>query len=413
MFTHRPAISLLAAGFVFALTLAGAPPSGAAPILPAWIVQGDYDLDVEVGFPNMKGRWAFPLEGDNARLELRYDEKGGLTGAGVLVKDDFGFFDFQLEGSGVLDASSGEYRIMLKDTARNSRFQFDGVAPADGTNVVGTFTVDTGFAGVTEPDSGPMTFVRTDPLVGTTNWRLEVETLQRTRGALRGAATEELNRKGRPLPATGTLTVYGNDDDGEAVLTDGRIRGSVRTRRDGTTQGRLSIIGRGWSVRATGPLDEDGFHATAVIRGAGFHVRTAQILFPVLEGAPPPPPRNVTGGALARFSSGSTAVTLSRPPARFFGRRAEVAVAFPTSDALSTVEANPGTAALGIDSRRFEVTVGGRTYSTANAGAAVEMEIQQFSQTPGQFVTVRCFGFVFDGSGRRKKVDVVVVATAQ
>jgi hypothetical protein len=48
------------------------------------------------------------------------------------VKDDFGFFPYELTGTATLDAASGEYRVTLQEPGRSSRFRFDSVAAANG-----------------------------------------------------------------------------------------------------------------------------------------------------------------------------------------------------------------------------------------------------------------------------------------
>lgn len=373
-----------------------------ARIYPAWSVAGQHAVDVDPGFAEVAGTFDFPPGGTPSSLTLRYDPAPRLTGAGLAG----GLTIFSLEGTALLDSASGEQVVTLRDSAKNPLFEFEGVVAADGSAIAGTFVRRAGYLDDPNPASGPLTLTRTGGAASTA-FRLAFGARMDDRGRVKGSLGAEGETRA-------TLTVYGG-----TVLEGGKVRGKVKTDAAGVTTGKLTITGRRWKAKLVGPIDAAGFHAACDVTGAGFSVRGADVLLPVVAGPTPPvepvkPPKNLLANATATVVNGQVTITHTRVPSKFFGKPAGLTVQFPFADGLATVEAD-STTASGASPRRFIVTIGSKTYGTAAAppGEGVTLEIRRLSNVAGGVIEVLATGRVEPASGRGKNVDVLLNAVVQ
>lgn len=381
-----------------------APPSLAA-ILPAWLIVGTADVQAETGIHDITGSYNLTISGQTRTLSLAYTETGAITGSSFFEPPEgFTIVGFRGVQKRLPD---GTESIVLEESVKRPRFRFTG-AMVDGRSLVGTFTQTPGFAGFQDTASGDMTITRGTPSVGNGRFRLFWKATTDSKGRVKGGlsldgVTEDLAR----------MNLFAG-----RTVSGGKIRGRVRTNRLGETTAKVTILGPKWSVRMDGPLDIDGFHASADVKAAGFEVKDVPFLLPVGKGAdpppppPPPPPANQVSGGTATVSGGQIRILRFNVPKRFFGAPATLDVQFPTSSGSGTFHADPSNASTATP-HRFIVKVGRTTYGTAAAPADVTIEVQKFEAFTGGEIRLLCTGTVATASGRTKNVDVLLLAVVE
>ncbi len=382
-----------------------APPSLAA-ILPAWLIVGTADVQGETGIHDVTGTYELTISGQTRPLSLSYSESGALVGSAFFEPPEgFTIVGFRGVQKRLAD---GTESIVLEESVKRPRFRFMG-AMVDGRDLVGTFTQTAGFAAFPDTASGDMTIPRDSPSVGNGRFRLFCKTTTDSKGHVKGGlsldgVTEDLAR----------MNLFAG-----RTVSGGKIRGRVRTNRLGETTGKVTILGPKWSVRLDGPLDADGFHASADVKAAGFDVKDVPFLLPVGKGAdpppppPPPPPANQVSGGTATVSGGQVRILRFSVPKRFFGATASLDVQFPTSSgSAGSFHADPSNASTATP-HRFIVKVGRTTYGTAAAPADVAVEVQKFEAFTGGEIRLLCTGKVATASGKTKNVDVLLVALVE
>ncbi|MCG3136166.1 MAG: hypothetical protein HMLKMBBP_04006 [Planctomycetes bacterium] len=393
-----------AAVLAFAAALAAAAP---AAELPAWVLAGEYDERVEVGFHSAAGDYDFLFDVHNVRISLSTLDDGTLAGGGLLQIGDT-FELYQVVGTSTVD-ETGAQHVDFDENVKFPRISFRGTMASDGGDVTGTYTRKAGFGGLPGDASGPATLRRFNPAKGQGTFRLEMTLVTDAKGRVRGLKPEGGEE------AKVRLTTFGQE-----ILPDGTARGLVKTSRDrATTTCKVKLKGSGWRGTLEGPMDAGGFHALVSLRTRKYEVSAAPWTFPVFPGPepppppPPPPPKNRLALCDATVSAGQIEITRNGVPRKFFGKTSSLTVQFPASDSVSTVHADPSTA-TGMNARRFFVEIGNRTYGTASAPADVTLEIRRFSTIPGQVIEILCTGTVVDpASGKSKDVDVLVEAVVQ
>jgi hypothetical protein len=400
----RLAQSLIALGLA-AASLALAPAARAAVIYPGWTLVGDYNKTFDPGFVSVAGSFNFPLGGGTSSITLNYDSKANVSGGG----ESGNFTIFSLAGGFTVDPVTHDQHVHLADAVKKPMFTFDGTVSADGNSIVGTYVKHAGYLDYPGEESGPLTFQRTGYVADTT-FRLAFATRMDVKGRVRGKFSQD----GR-TETKATLAIYG-----ARSFTDGKIQGKVKTDATGYTTGNVKILGKGWKVLMTGPIDVDGFHASCDITAAGFVVKGAKLVFSVLAGPtpppgpPPPPPKNLLVNATATVVNGQVTITHTDVPAKFFGATAGLTITFPIADGLSTVVAD-STDASTTPFRRCIVTVGGTVYGTAAApaGGGVTLQIRKLTSVRDGQIEVLATGKVYPVGGRPKTVNVLVQALVQ
>jgi hypothetical protein len=398
-------VPVLAAFSLAAAALAVAPPARGAAIYPGWTLVGDYDFDFDPGFISTAGTFNFPLGGGTSSINLNYDAKGNVSGGGVSGN----FTLFSLAGGFTVDPTTHEQHVHLADAVKKPQFTFDGTVSPAGDFIVGTYVKHAGYLDYPGEEAGPLTFQRTGYVPDTT-FSLAFATRMDVKGRVRGKFAQD----GR-AETKATVSVYGR-----RTFTDGKIQGRVRTDATGYTVCNLKILGRGWRIVMTGPVDVDGFHATCDIFAGGFVVHGVKLVFSVLAGPtpppgpPPPPPKNLLTNATATIVNGQVTISHSDVPSKFFGVPAGITIAFPISDGLSTVVAD-STDASSNPYRRCLVTAGSTIYGTASAplGGGVTIQIRKLTSVRDGQIEVLATGKVFTPGGRAKTVNVIVQALVQ
>jgi hypothetical protein len=397
------AVAAVAAAVAAAAGLAA--PRGHAAPLPAWSVDGEHDLTVPTGFRSVSGAYEFVLgEGDDAAtagLSLSYDQRARLSGGGV-ISGATAFSFYSLRGQWTWDAGTGQQEVRLEEATRRPRFTFVGVQAPDGGHVTGTYERSDGFAAMAGNGSGPLVLARQDTKGGNT-FRMHFQARMDAKGRVKGGLESDGKTEKR-----GWLLVHGG-----TLLEGGKVRGQVKTRkRDGLTTGKVKVKGRGWQVVLVGPLDEDGFHALAKVKAAGFLLKDVPLRLAVKEGPEPPPPppppkpKYFLSGATATVVGASVEVRHGSVPKRFFGKQGDLTVQFGSGDQSATVTADPSTWSGVATPRRFFVQVGGRTFSTEFAPGGVEL----VNVRAGSVLTVRARGQVVAPNGKVKTVDIELEA---
>lgn len=385
----------LAAALAFGAALALPAP---AAVLPAWTLAGTYDLLVDVGFRSADGTFDVSLEGMDGTVTLSYAPKGGFLGGGFLGTDFV-----KLRGSYSV-AEDGVQHVVVEEDSRKPRFRFDAAVDEARGDFVGTYTRSAGFAGLAGDGAGNLTFARTPATAPVRTWRLRMSASMDRKGRVKGGlaqdgVSEDLAR----------LQTFGGTE-----VTGGRVRGRVRTDADdGTTTAKVKVLGKDWSLRMTGPVDADGFHASADFAAAGFLVLDVPVVLGVGPGPEPPPPPTpkivkVTGGRAV--VSGDRVTITRRLPDKVFGQRADLTIDFPLSDANTTVGADPSTAAPPT-ARVVTAKLGATTYSSANGESGVSLTIQRTSLSEFKVI---CAGTIATPPGtKRKTFGVDLFATVQ
>jgi hypothetical protein len=416
---RHAARSVLAVGLLLALTGG----TEAAKTLPAWELEGQYDNEIPAGFESLASTYAFPVEGQMLLTTFVYDGRGGIFGSSTIDGPE-GFTFFSLSGSYDI-AADGSQTVHIEEVVKKPRFSFEGTMDADTGDLNGTFSQQDGFLGFEGAQSGPMTFLRADMRPRDFGFDLRFEPTQDGKGSVRGVPVV----LGAKVPeSTASLVVYGG-----VSLIAGKIRGKVKTRKDGTTTGKLRIKGRyrklprpangtdrvkikPWSVKLDGPVDEDGFHAIAQVKGLGFTLRDVAVTLPVVEGPPepppppPPPPKNFQAGGTAEVEGDKVVLHHTGVSARFFGKKAEVLFRFPFE--VGTHTAVPATFPGPVQIQTI-VTIGKRTYSTQHPSASVTIEVIDLNNVPGGFIRVRATGTVLTDAGKSKAVDMILEALVE
>jgi hypothetical protein len=396
-FTSRLAFALAATAVL------AVPAVARTRIYPAWSLAGAHELEVPPGFTSVSGEFRFPIAGKTATFSLRYEDKLRLSGTG-LVDLDVGPTLFALTGRFTVD-DAGVQHVHLADVAKPPLFSFDGTVDDATGDISGTFVREDGYLEIATGESGALTLDRTDgaPQTALTlSFRTRMDTFGKVRAALESDGSD----------SKASLTLYGG-----TVLADGKIRGRVVTGRDARTRAVLTILGPGWRAKLAGPVDQTGFHAACNLKGGGFVVTGVPLVLAVQPGPtpppgpPPPPPKNQLLGGTATIADGKVTITHSDVPSKFFGAPAGLRIEFPSSLGQTVVHADPSSATLPEpDPRRFIVTVGTTTFGTASAPADVEIDIRKITATQ---IEVLATGTVVAQNGKKKPVDVFVVATIQ
>jgi len=398
-------VSALTALSLAAASLTLAPAASGAVIYPGWTLVGDYDVAFDPGFVSIAGSFSFPLGGGTSSITLAYDGKGHVSGGG----ESANFTIFALAGASTVDPTTQEQHVHLADALKNPQFTFDGIVSPAGDFIVGTYVKHAGYLDYPGEEAGPLTFQRTVN-VADTEFSLALATRMDVKGRVRGKFAQ-----GSHLETKATLSIYGG-----RTFTDGKIVGRVKTDALGYTVCNLKVLGRGWRIVMTGPVDVDGFHATCDIYAGGFVVHGVKLVFSVLAGPtpppgpPPPPPKNLLTNATAEIVNGQVTITHTEVPSKFFGVPAGITIAFPVADGLSTVVAD-STDASGTAYRRCIVTAGSTIYGTASAplGGGVTIQIRKLTTVRDGQIEVLATGKVFTAGGRAKSVNVLVQALVQ
>lgn len=375
-----------------------------ARIYPGWSLATTYAPAVDPGFKSVAGTFSMPLGGDTASIALAYDEQARLTGAGIVG----GLTIFSLSGTFSVDGTTGEQHVRLVDPAKKPLFTFDGVVSPDGADIVGTFSKSDGYLGYAGAASGPLTLHRTSAAAQAA-FTLSFATRMDDHGRVGG----KLDVDGK-TETRGSLAVYGGRS-----FSGGKIKGKVKTDANALTTGAVSIVGRGWRAKFTGPIDAAGFHASCDISAAGFRVTGASVLLAAQPGPVPPdtptkPPKNLLDNATATIVNGQVTISHPNVPSKFFGATAGLTIQFPFADGVSVVSADVSSASTATP-RRCIVTVGGKTYGTAMAPVAngVTLDIKKVSSVGGGVIEVLATGRVYPVSGTPKTVNVLVQAVVQ
>jgi hypothetical protein len=397
-----------------AVSLGAAASAFAGKILPAWTVGGNYAVQLPPGFSSLASEFSFPIGDGSATLTFTYDDKGLLHGSGV-AQTSLSIDFYGVVGNYTVDPVTGVQHVHVAQDTKVPLFTFDGDLEADGGDLVGTYSRGEGFAGIPGTQTAvAVRLARKNGAKGVTSFALAMKASMDVKGRIKGTLDVDGKTENRA-----TLTVYGN-----RVLADGKIRGKVKTLRDGTTNASITIKGPGWTLSMTGPVGADGFHATCALKGGGFNVSRIPVLFYVTAGPPGPPPpppsapKNYLGGATATIQSGQVTITHTNVPSKFFGATAGLTLVYPTSDAptvtggIALVHANPSNASTATP-RRCIVSVSGTTYGTAQVPADVTFEIRSPITGPGGTIRVLATGTVVAANGRKKTVNVLVEAIVQ
>lgn len=420
----RPTFRTLACLLVFgAAALAVRPGSAAAP--PAWRLVGPYDFFVDAPVESLAFNYGFDFEGTRYGVRFAYDDEGGIGGT-VFVDAPVGFSLLVLAGTSRLDGD-GVQRVHIEDSAgKQPGFAFDGTVDPITGDLIGEYAQVDGFLGFTGARSGPFTFQRADQKARNRSFRLKFAPEQDGKGAVRGKPDAT---SGKVVEQSAEMTVFGG-----YVLTGGKVRGRVKTSRDGTTSGKVRIKGRHpftetrkgklrtrylrWKVTLAGPIDAQGFHAVVDAGGRGLDAKGVPITLVAEIGATPepapgaPPPKNLAEGGTAQLVSGGWTLRHEALPKSFFGKKTQLIVRFAQSDGLSVVHAVPASFSLGTI-RHVIANVGSTTYNTQTLPADVSISIRRAETSPGGIVEVLLTGTVIGTNGKSKPVDVLLRAVVQ
>jgi hypothetical protein len=437
---RMPAHRRLIASSLAAALIAATAGMSDARIWPAWTIAGARTLDIAPGYVELAGRYSFSFpndEGSSTTTSMNYDSKGRLSVAGQFSTPGGDLTIFTFAAASSVDPTTGvqhvrfvefvktrEFSLLVKDPL----FSFDGDVAADRTSIVGTFKRKAGYFALPGDETGPLTFTKTTG-PGATSFALSLSTRMDDHGRLFGTSTTV---DGKTVESRAKVVIYGTHLDDHYFEVDnfvdgGKIRGTVKTRANGTSVGLMTIKGPKWSARLAGPVDAAGFHALCDFSAGGFVVKKFPLTLDVTPGPTPPPPPggvkpppNLLINAKATVINGVVTVTASDMPSKFFGAPAGLRIEFPQSDWNNTinghavVHADPSDASTPApNARRCIVTVGTTVYATANAPADVTIDVDRFAVTTGGTIRVLATGTVVSTTGRKKVVDVLVEATVQ
>jgi len=410
-----------------------------ARIWPAWTLAGSRTLSVSPGFRNLEGKYAFALpdgQGSAPAAYLNYDGTSRLLATGQFTSSSGDLTLFTLAGEYSVDAATGVQHIRLVDYVKSHKvslrladplFSFEGDVSEDGLTIVGTFHRHAGYFALPGDETGPLTFTR-NTAAGPTGFALTIATRMDDHGRIFGSS---ITVDGKTVESRAKALLYGThflvDHFVPNVADDGKIRGTVRTRANGTSVGLLTVRGPKWSARLAGPVDAAGFHALCDFSAGGFGVKKFPITLDVTPGPTPPPPPggvkpppNLIDTASATVINGVVTVTAVNMPSRFFGAPAGLRIEFPQSDWNNTVNghaivhADPSDASTPApNARRCVVTVGSTVYATATAPADVTIDVDRFAVSTGGVIRVLATGTVVSTTGRKKIVDVLLEATVK
>ncbi len=401
-------IRTAAASAVFVAALAVSPSSEAGKILPDFEVAGPYEAELPVGFISLATNFTFPL-GGGAEVNLGYDEKGRLVGAGFVSGGGLGQL---LLLRGTYSVENGVQTVHLEEPSKKPGFLFDGtVAPGSG-DLVGEFVRKDGYAGLAGDDSGPLRIDRTDPFDVPTSFTLEFDADMDRKGVIRGAPVTDAG-PGKIAEKLAVLEVFGTQ-----VFEGGKVRGRIKTKRDGSTTGKLRIRGKGWKVTMKGPVEIDGFMATVSVKAGGFKLDGIPLVLPVGLGPlpppppPPKPPKNLQSDAVARIADGQVTITHTGVKSKFFGKKAAVTLRFPLADGETASDATPATF-LANEPRLMSATLGNTVFSTQHAGALVTFDVRQLTVVRGAVIILEATGMVFAPDGKSKNVSILFHAQVQ
>jgi len=418
----------LAALAVAALVAASAS-SSLARIWPAWTIAGPRVLDVSPGFASLAGSWTFSLpngEGD-ANLSINYDVKARLGAAGLFTDAGGNPTIFSLLGTYSVDAATGVQHVKFTDAVKNPQFTFTGDVSADATSIVGTFVRKSGYFEIAGDDSDALTLHRAGAAPATAI-KLTIATRMDDHGRIFGSPTTV---DGKTVESRAQALLYGThfvkDHFEDNVATGGLVRGTVKTRANGTSTGQITIKGPKWSAKFKGVVDAAGFHALCDFSAGGFVAKKLPITLAVTPGPTPPPPvggtkppPNLLDNCVATVINGAVVITRSSVPSKFFGTTAGLRIEFPQADWYENVNghaihhADPSDASLPApNARRCIVTIGSTVYGTATSPADVTLDVDRFDVIAGQQIRLLATGTVATGTGKKKTVDVLVQATVQ
>jgi len=429
--------------FVFGLAAAViAATAGAsdARIWPAWSFAGQRTLPIEPGFTSLAGKWSFALpngEGSMTPFAMNYDPAGQLFATGQFMSGGGEITIVRFAGAYSVDPTTHVQHVRLVDLVKNPKvsflvkvplFSFDGDVSEDGNVVAGTFTRKAGYFALPGDEAGPLTLTRSGA-PGATAFQLAIHTRMDDHGRIFGAP---VTTDGKTSEFKATATLYGthfNEQFFELAnsVTGGKIRGTVKTRANGTSTGLMTITGPKWKARFAGPVDAAGFHALCDLASGGFVVKKLPITLDVVPGPTPPtppagskPPANLLTTVQATVVNGVVTLTASNMPTKFFGAPAGLRIEFPLTDWNNTVNghavvhADPSDASLPTpNARRCIVTVGSVVYGTATAPADVTFDVSKFTSISGGTIELLATGTVVSSTGKKKTVDVLCKATVQ
>jgi hypothetical protein len=432
--------SLLVPTLAAALVASGAGASYAR-IWPAWTIAGSRTLEIPPGFRDVSGKYSFSLpngEGSTNDAVLNYDAGAHLSATGQFSATGGQLTIFTWAGAYSVDPTTGVQHVRFVEYVKSFKaslavkdplFSFDGDVSDDGATIVGTFHRHADYFTLPGDETGPLTLTRKDA-PGPTAFALSMTTRMDDHGRIFGVPTTV---DGKTVESTAKTVIYGTHIEPPLYLEvdnfvdGGRIRGTVRTRANGTSVGLMTIKGPKWSARLSGPVDAAGFHALCDFNAGGFVVKKYPMTLDVTAGPTPPPdtggtkpPANLVANATATVFNGVVTVSASNMPSKFFGAPAGLSIQFPQSDWNDTVNghaivhADPSDASTPApNARRCIVTVGTTVYATANAPADVTLDVDRFSIFSGGMIRVLATGTVVSTTGRKKTVDVLVQATVQ
>lgn len=397
---------------------AGAPnPRRKAPVLPDWSIVSDNDVRLSPGFASLEGSYEFTVGERSGSLQLAYGPNGDLAGTAFI-----GTSFLQVSASYEVD-DEGVQQVWIADFPAGPGFEIRGAVSADARRIVGTYSHAGPYLDFTEPGSGSVTVYRLTPLFIPDTFRC-IFSMSMNR---KGAVTGQRDDKGRERRAT--FELYRN-----VRVEGGLVRGKVKTDTVlGTTTANVTIKGkvgrRPWKVTLAGPVDEAGFHALADFDVEGWKLTGIPFELPSQPGPepppppPPPPPRNQLGQATAVVVGSQVTIERANVPVKFgWGRGSDATAQFPLTildESDDALVADPTTSG-GAAPVRFFVQIGNVVYGTASPGGSVTLTIRRdpggnrlFSTTRGQQMQILCQGTIAAVSGKRKKVDALLVATVQ
>ncbi len=403
MHLQRSSVVRATALVVGLAALATSSSSLAAKTAPAWVLDGQRVVAIEAGVGSLAGRYGYDLGPFFANVSLAYDGRGKLSGGGLA-----GTSIYNVSGTWGVDPATGRAAVHLEEVSPTPKLVFDGVQSEDLLRIDGTYTRVAGFAGISEAAAGPLSLGRTPPVPAETAFTLRFSARQSGGGKISNAVRTVAAKREKVLAS---LEIFGDE-----VLESGKVRGKLKTDRAGFSTAKLQVKGKGWSVKMTGPVDADGFHATATVKTPILNLEGVLLELPAeaAPDAPPPPPPSVPedflDGAFARIEAGQITITRGNVPKRFFGKSSDLTIRFPATVGAGVTSCTPLTAG-GANPRLFLVEQGNKAFGTALEPANVQLDITTFSTQTGQTIRLRATGTTVRDDGKTKTVDVDILAT--